>query len=208
MDFKEFNGAELTAFLIAGKISSNNPGITGEYVDGFFDWIDQPSNRMWLREEIVDWPIVDEPEEPEEPTDCESNFDISIVQTHQLNGECGLWYLKMWLEIKYELDGVLKWQSDKSGEIFIRDSSGNIGKFRTDFSDVPCNAKITSVKLCGSLEPDEGLAWGDKESTFEIRDADGLVHSFSAAGMHGRGWNKSHPEGSFDLTVYVKGLRQ
>ena len=160
MDFKEFNGAELTAFLIAGKIAGNNPGITGEYVDGFFDWIDKPSNRVWIREEIVDWPIVEEPVEPPPSEVCESDFNLVMEMTNQLNDECGFWFTEAWLEVKYN-DGKI-WQSSRSGEIFIKKSSGKVGKFKADLSSIPCDATIREAILYMVLERDEGLAWGDK----------------------------------------------
>ena len=202
--FDTFAPEEAKAAIKLALAVTNNPGITHEALDLYIDYF-HGEGRTFLHEELDGWDIADEPDEPDE--DCESGFNISIHQTHQLNGECGLWFEYMWLRITYELDGLWKWESPRSGEVFIKDPGGRVGKFKADFSEIPCSAKIVSAKLYGHLEPAEGLANGDHESTFEVRDANGLVHKFSAGWMHSVGWSKRRSDGHLDLTDYVNKIR-
>ena len=209
LDFKEFNGLAFTAYLLAGKTGSDNPGITPEYFDGFLRWIKNPVNSDWVREEIGSWPIVVEPIEPEPDPDkpCNSDFNLVFEMVNQLNDECGFWFTTATLNIVYEGGS---YTSAPSGEIFIKKSSGSVGKFRADITSIPCSAKILTATLRMTLEPDEGLAWGDKEGVVEIRDGNSqeLIRNLEAAQMHKESWNKGRPTGPVDFTEYVKKLRK
>jgi len=205
MKFDKFDPKDFQTMVNLGMYKSDFPeDLTLEALQDCVKWLGSEDGQEYIVK-AYDW-WKNKEDEPEEV--CESEVDLRIVQTHQLNGECGLWFTSMWLKIDYEKNGTWKWESPKSGVVFIKKDHGKVGIFRADFSTILCSAEIVSAKLYGSLEPHEGLANGDHESQFEIRDKSGMILKFSAGDLHSRGWNKARPTGFFDLTEYVRGLRE
>ena len=146
-----------------------------------------------------DKPIVD----PELGPATEVLFAVEMVMTEEQDSpEMGFWFTDSELLVEWE-GGA--WEDKSTEDIFIKKSRSAVGNVM--FSpEIPTESTVSKATLTLVLEPDEGQAYGDTQSTVEFRDMDTgeVIQSFVSGELD---CAKHDPRCEFDFTEYVKGLR-